>query len=355
MVMPPRDARRTRFVRGGAKGIAWCICLLLLLLGEGTAAAAASTRLIYARSPEAIGCPDEDGLRHAIAARVGYDPVFPVAPNSIVVSITRVGDRLAADVTLVGPDGVIAGARPLRARTGDCDQLIAAVALTVAIALDTIERNAPAAEVETRPDPAEPLREPPAPVPVPALAQVSASSPRDRAPTTSPRGAGAAEERLHVETGAGVGAVIGVTPGIAIAPAVFASLRWRWLEVGLEGRDVVASSTGAPRIRASLLGGGPLVCLHGGPLFGCAISLLGSLHADAPDTPGTTSADAFYASVGLRAGGGVKIGLGISVRASLDVLANPLGPSVHASAGQLAWNAPPASGGARLDVVVRIP
>ena len=148
---------------------------------------------------------------------------------------------------------------------------------------------------------------------------------------------------------------MGITPTVvAISPTVSLSLRWSWLELGLEVRDVLPASGGSPSVRASLLGGGPFACLRRGPVFGCAVTLLGSFQADTPTLQGTTSANAFYFAAGLRAGAVVHLGLGVSARGSLDLLADPSGPTVRALGGQV-WNAPPLSGGALLAMEVKIP
>jgi hypothetical protein len=71
--------------------------ILALLAGEGTARAAASARLFYGRAPAIEGCPDESELRRAIAQRVGYDPIFLMAPSNGLKRIV-VADTAHPDV-----------------------------------------------------------------------------------------------------------------------------------------------------------------------------------------------------------------------------------------------------------------
>jgi hypothetical protein len=156
-----------------------CAVLLvsvLLLLGETTARAAASARLFYGRSPGLQGCPDEADLRRAIAERVGYDPIFAIAPNSVAVSITRDGDQIVAEVKLTNRKGMLAGSRTLRAPLSQCSELTATIALTVAIALDTIEKATSSGPPQgaSRSDAAEPAR-------------VPSRSPRSYLPRAHPR------------------------------------------------------------------------------------------------------------------------------------------------------------------------
>jgi hypothetical protein len=131
-----------------AKAVRWCAAILLPVLAflvglEQRAAAAANARLFYGLGAGVEGCPDEAGLRKAIADRVGYDPVFPMAPNDVEVTITRTGERLDAEVKFVDRARVLVGGRSFQARVGECDELVATIALSVSIALDQIEKTTP--------------------------------------------------------------------------------------------------------------------------------------------------------------------------------------------------------------------
>jgi hypothetical protein len=77
-------------------------------------------------------CPDEQALRHEVAARVGYDPFFAWAKRTIVASVTRRGGAFVATVDMVDDDGVSHGARELRTE-GECRELLDAVALAIAM------------------------------------------------------------------------------------------------------------------------------------------------------------------------------------------------------------------------------
>jgi len=66
-----------------------------------------SSRLVYARGVGAEGCPGEGTLRHAVAARLGYDPFFPSAERTIMVVIAANGIELEAKVYLVDTSGVV--------------------------------------------------------------------------------------------------------------------------------------------------------------------------------------------------------------------------------------------------------
>src|SRR6266550_1775577 len=70
-----------------------------------------SSRLVYALGVGAEGCPGEGALRHAVAARLGYDPFFPSAERTIMVVIATKGTELEAKVYLVDTSGVVQGLR----------------------------------------------------------------------------------------------------------------------------------------------------------------------------------------------------------------------------------------------------
>jgi hypothetical protein len=321
--------------------------ILALLAGEGTARAAASARLFYGRAPAIEGCPDEGELRRAIAQRVGYDPIFLMAPNSVTVSIVREGGRLLADIKLANREGVLVGSRKLAAPALECGELTATIALTVAIALDTIDTLTPWEPPKAGPAPAdatgpstptEPAAGPP-PSPTAELSLPSEPRPQDAAPVQRE------PSSLHLELGLGMsGAPYGVAPTSAVAGIGFASLRWSRFEIGIEGWAGLPASASVgvfpdASVRTSLSGGGSTACLHFGPYFGCAVAFVGSLRAEAPGVPGASSGRALELLGGPRAGIDVPLGSGASLRFSGDVLADATRPSVRASRETL-WQAP---------------
>ncbi len=124
------------------------------LASRRASAAAPTSRLVYSRSTDAASCPDEQVLRRAVAARVGYDPFFAWATRTIVAGITRRDVAFVATVDMVDDQGVSHGARELRT-TGECGELLDAVALAIAIAID------PQSLSRTGPPPSPPAGEPP--------------------------------------------------------------------------------------------------------------------------------------------------------------------------------------------------
>src|SRR6188508_1378839 len=98
---------------------AWC----------ASSSAFPTSRLTYARGNGAEACPDEPVVRQAVAARLGYDPFFAAADKTIVARIQRSREELRATVELVDDRGIVRGVREFKAKSGQCEELVATMAL----------------------------------------------------------------------------------------------------------------------------------------------------------------------------------------------------------------------------------
>jgi hypothetical protein len=344
----------------------WGTVLLLaasgVAAGEKRAAAAASARLFYGVDDRAEGCPDEAGLRRAIADRVGYDPVFPIAPNDVEVTIAREGDRLVGEVKFVDRRHTLIGGRAFQGRVGRCDELVKTIALSVSIALDQLEK------ASALPPPTDAQPQAATENPTPALDETTSPAPSPAPPrlasAASPPTADAAERAarppspLRFELAAGMAGWVGTAPSFSVGPTVSAAMHWTRLALGVEGRMELpagAAVSGLPggEVRTSLVGAGPTACLTFAPYFACGVALLGALHADAPGVPGAaaqTGADIF---AGARVGGAIALGLGVSVRVSVDLLADAYGPTVRVAG--VDWHSSPVAGGVQVALAWQIP
>jgi hypothetical protein len=329
---------------------------------EGSAAAAATARLFYGHGPGVDECPDEAGLRRAIADRVGYDPIFPFAPNDIEVSITRSGQILVAEAKFVDADRVLVGARTFRAAVGECDELVGSIALSVAIALDRMDRKSvPSPSSESSATPA-PAKDPSATSPD---ATTSAPPPQRPAPTAAPSKpvempapvvARSPSADLRLDLAAGMAGSVGTAPAPSFGPTVFASMRSQRIQVGVEGRWELPSTASerTGEIRTSLVGAGPVACLSFDPYFACALAFVGSFHADAPGVPGAVNRTGVDVLAGLRGGTAVQLGARLSLRLSLDLLADAYGPTIRVT-GADAWHPSPVAAGSQIALAWRIP
>ena len=62
--------------------------VVALVLSAGSAPAAPSARLVYVRDPDAATCPDEQAVRAAVAARLGFDPFLAYARATMFAEAT---------------------------------------------------------------------------------------------------------------------------------------------------------------------------------------------------------------------------------------------------------------------------
>src|SRR5580704_14005592 len=113
------------------------------LLAARQAYAGGSARLVYARAPEASSCPDESALRSAVAARLGYDPFFPWAKQTVVVQVWRENHQYRARLQLVGETGLAHGTRAVASDQSTCAELFDAAALAISIAMDSLPKDEP--------------------------------------------------------------------------------------------------------------------------------------------------------------------------------------------------------------------
>jgi hypothetical protein len=289
----------------------------LLALMPRTASASPSARLVYSRSIDADSCPDEDALRRAVAARIGYDPFFPWAKHTVVANLTRRGRAFVASVELVDEQGVSHGAHDLETDNA-CGELLDAVALAIAIAID------PRLLLPVTPNPATPKEPAPAPsAPAPPAPPAPAASPRgpnEKAtlPAQVPR-------RVILEGTVGVAASAGVAPSIAIGLGLGGALRWRYASLGLEGRiDAPAGegvqSRGSVSSWLALLA--ILPCGHRGPVFACGVLQGGSMHASGAGLSVNQSESQGWWAAGGRIGVLVPFWDNLRLRLHSDVVAN---------------------------------
>jgi hypothetical protein len=336
-------------------GTALVLSTVLFAGGAGGAAAGSvRVRLVYAIEPGVEGCEGEAALRRAIVDRVGYDPVDPTAATTLAVSVTRHEGRLLAEVKRVDEGGVVAGVRAIDAPEHGCEDLLQAVALTVGIAVDRIERETAAPLTEAidggAPDAPDAAPPPPADSPPGPVAESPSPDPASPAPPSS--------KAPTFSVAAGMAGSLGSAPAPAVGFNALASARWGRFDLGLEGRmDLPASARadlGSGAVSTSLVGAGPEGCFYLEPFFGCALVFVGDLHAEAVGVPGTRAQDGFDLLAGARAGVALGMGAGFSLRASLDLLATLYGPTVRVL-GQDAWHPSTGVGSVNFGVGWRIP
>jgi len=323
------------------------VVLLVAWLGGGVARASPTSKLVYSRSVDADSCPDEQALRRAVAARVGYDPFFAYATRTIVASLTRRGQAFVATVDLVDEGGVSHGARELRSE-GECRELLDAAALAIAIAIDPQSLTRPAAAAPAQ-------DEPPAPAPPPAVV-VTPPQPAADAPATAPPAppSEGSEPPWSFDASAGLAGSVGFAPGPSAGLALGADARWRWLSLGLEGRvDAPASTSGSAggTVSSWLVLGAVVPCAHLGSFFGCALVQAGSAQTSGSGVPDARSQALPWLAAGGRLGVHLHMTDDTLLRLHADVVAN-LDPMTLQLYGGNVWPAPPVAASLGADVVL---
>jgi hypothetical protein len=308
-----------------------------------------AARLVYARAPEAASCPDETALRSAIAARLGYDPFFPWAKQTVVVQVWREGRRFRARLQLVGETGLAHGTRVLASEQTTCAELFDAAALAISIAMDSLPK-----ESSPPPDcgPGLGVRCPTDPAPTPTPAPESPPTPdAPPAPAVTPTPALAASPRpgLRFEVGVDALGVIGVEPGPTVGGAAFVGLRARSASVSFEVRgDAPASTESAAspgRVRAWSLQAAFVPCARYRDAALCAIGVLGLLRGDSTGITDPRADAGLFVATGARVAFDWPLSERLSLRTHLDATLDLR--RAHLEVGGVdAWTAPLVAGAA---------
>lgn len=306
----PRSA--TAFVLGTT-----VLAALTTLAWPTTAHAAPNARLVYGRGPGAEACPDEVALRRAVASRVGYDPFFPYASRSIVLTIRADANALTARVELV--ENGQANTRELTTADRSCAELFESAALAIAIAIDPHALVGPAPS----PEPAANTESPPD-APPGARSSEAAASPvvtdspptRDAVATTTDRGDARRGAGLRLMLGPRIAA--GLQPGLAAGLGVGGALVWERVSVGIEVESYLpstATSASGASARGWLLDGALIPCARLHPLSLCGVGRFGRFEGAGENVVDpTTDATAF---IGLGGRAEVELPLSGAVSAHL--------------------------------------
>jgi hypothetical protein len=288
---------------------------------------------VYSRAAHAETCPDEEALRRAVAARVGYDPFFPWAPLTVVAHVERRGDRFFGRVEVVDEHARARGSRELQSDHDDCGELISAMALAISIVLDSESTGAAPPHATTGDSPVVPAAPP---IVVAPSRQVQ----RDEGRTASVREDRDASWRMT--TGAELSSSVGLTPSVAVGPTIFGGLRRGAFSVGLEGSfaDGVANARSARGgVHAWALSGSVVPCFHLGPAFGCGVALVGVLDGAGSEIASARSASAPIVGGGARVGIESPLGELFFFRLHADVVGNFTRTTLKLD-GEGVWSAP---------------
>jgi hypothetical protein len=284
----------------------------VIVLSTRSGRAADTARLVFLRGQNTETCPDEQALRDSVAARLGYDPFNPWAPNTLFMELERDGNGFVARIKLVTRENLVRGARTLRA-TSSCADLVPTLGLTISLAIDPMG--------EARSHPPEGL--PPSERPVTPIEShdvaTDARLPSDDLTTEQRPEAPSTPVRLSVGLG-GLGS-IGTAASPAIGGILFGGARWRDLSVSVEVHaDVPASAeaSSSGRVSSLIVAGALLPCHHTDAFFACGRGELGAISAKGLDVSSPGSKSALWAEVGGRIGYELPFDRTFALRAHVD-------------------------------------
>lgn len=261
-------------------------------------------RLQYTAVP---GCPDEQSLRSALAARLGYDPVVPAADRLLRVALTQEGRGFVARAELLDQTGRVLWSRPPLA-DADCRALVDVMGLSLKFAIDPASSAAQAAAPAPDTVVVPLILSPPAP---------AAGRPEPPPPASSPR--------PRVRLGLRGGGALATAPAPTGTIAADAGLGWTYFSLALEGRfdvPVTGAVDGGVQARSLIAAGSLVPCGHYSWFAGCAVFSAGEMWVSGVSTRRPAVGTSFYGAVGPRVG--VEWPLpplpALALRASLDVL-----------------------------------
>jgi hypothetical protein len=305
------------------------VVLVLALAICGQVHASAASRLMYTRTTGAAHCPDEGRFRAAVAERLGYDPFFPWAEQTVTVDIFEEKGSLRAKLTLVDRDGIVRGTRALRGRAHDCEALLTSLALATSITLDpmaaqtrgapTAENGQPTIDVQRAPPPATEATSPPSdPSRTPASAKEQATQYDGGALF---EGRADAPESIQWSVSAGPVVALGATPGLSTGGRLGTQLQRGHFALGVELRGALptrqASDAGGA-VHVGVLGGALAPCFNQGPFSACGIVYLGSMQLRGSEVEVPVGTSLWFAAAGARAEVAIPIGGAVDLRAHLD-------------------------------------
>jgi hypothetical protein len=286
-------------------------------------------------------------MRRAVATRVGYDPLFAWAKETVVVQIWRAGGRYRSRVQVVDIQGIARGTRELSSDRDSCAELFDATALAISIALDASgQKEADGVPPPSAPETSPVLPVPPAPPPPPT--DEPAPEPARRTPATpAPR----------VFAGVDLLGSVGTAPSPAVGGAAFLGFRARSLSAAIEARvDAPASAEkGGDRITSWLFAAGVAPCLHVGPGSACLLASLGQVRVSG-EVSAPSQGTALFAVVGARLGAELPLTEALFLRVHADLLVDLDPPTVRLNKNDAdEWDAPAFAATLGAGLLVRFP
>lgn len=317
----------------------------LAIVGAAKSARAehVEARLRYELEKGAESCGSEGELRASVAERLGYDPfVEREGVSTVVVRVRGVGAGLEATIERRDPSGAKKG-KPstIASKSSNCGELLSAVAVATAIAVDPLSLGAEKSE-SLPPLPAEEPRPvsrpaPPAP-PAPPDETGQPNFITWQRPSRTPPGP---PLPTVVRFGAGPSMAAFALPAVSFGPRAFVGISHGIFELDLEGRydAPVRYYAGRAYVEASLVLGTLAPCLRYSMFLSCAQLSLGALRGTGVGYDQTREDNTFYASIGVRQAVEFELARHLALRIAVDG-AIALRPTHLEANDEVLWSTP---------------
>jgi hypothetical protein len=316
--------------------------------------------LLFVREAGAERCPDEQAVRAAVAARLGYDPFSAAAAQEVSVIFGPSGHGLHARIELVDAQGEVTNARELTARGAACDQLASTVELSISMAIDPLAFAAepPRADDAVRPAAAptpKTFTSAPTDTPPSSADQTRTSDDRTRAasddqthasddktPTVS---AAQPRARLRPRLGTGFVTAVGNAPTVSFGFTLHVGLRSRWWSASGEVRaDVpVSSSAVGGQFSTGLYTFSLVPCFHVRVLAVCGLFTAGAMVSKGQGYAIDFERTSPYLAAGVRGALEIPLGKIFALLVAADLVAPIWRTTLIANDTQV-FNTPPVAG-----------
>lgn len=248
------------------------LALPVALAAIGTAGQSARVALQYRVDPSIEGCPEEQGVRDTLAAKLGYDPFVEPAEHRATLKVVPRGAGIVGILELEGPRK---GRREIDSSRSDCREVVDALVMAAAIAIDpAVIVRPPSSTSSSQPPPSAPPPSSSAPPPQPPPSQ----PPIERPPPPDPRPTYAIL--------AGATFLVGELPSSAAALEAGGRIRFGWGSVAMTVMGSTTAETdrvGPGAGHVDLMALNLLPCGHAGSWSGCLVGSFGRLRAKGED------------------------------------------------------------------------
>lgn len=284
------------------------VCWALAATQAGAHAAAPTlVSLEYEIAAGIDGCPDAEQFRSSVGRQLGYDPFRATAEKRVAVQIARKEIGFDGRIRWSDAEGHWVGDRRLSSRRGECAEIAASLAFSVAVQIQLLSALAPAPIADPNPAPAEDAttataaptgsREETAPLPEQRPAEAAPVEVAVPAPPPEP------SSGFRLSIGAGPSLAISVAPHAAGLGRLFASGRVGHFSLELAGDaalPVTQTDAAGRGFRLDRYAAEAAACGHISLLAVCVTGTAGRLQAHGLGVDMKESPAAWFSQLGAR-------------------------------------------------------